>query len=86
MGTMKPRHAVALALVGWYLMLCDPSISDIMPSFACRLEKGFDTAKECEEARAKAVIPPGPATVEKHQTKHEFRCFSSDDARFKEPN
>jgi hypothetical protein len=77
------RRAAALVLVGWYLMLCDPSTADIMPSFGCHIQKSFDTAKECEEARGKAVLPPQPTTEEKKQTKHDFRCLATDDPRLK---
>jgi hypothetical protein len=56
---MNLRHSAALALVGWYLMLLPKSghtfqVFDI-PWTAT--QRSFDTAKECEEARAKAVVP-----------------------------
>ena len=54
---MKPRHAAALALVGWYLMipplphdpllLADPT----QPLSVWFLQQSFDSAKECEIAR-----------------------------------
>ena len=57
--SMNLRHAAALALVGWYLMLLPKGghtfqVFDI-PWTAT--QRSFDTAKECEEARAKAIVP-----------------------------
>jgi hypothetical protein len=55
--SMNLRHAAALALVGWYLILLpkdDIQLFDIPWSVT---QRSFDTAKECEEARAKAVVP-----------------------------
>ncbi len=57
---MNLRHAAALALVGWYLMLLpkdDPTYG-VFPVSWSATQGSFDTAKECEEARAKAVVPP----------------------------
>jgi hypothetical protein len=51
--------------VGWYLMLLpksDPSLGAFPVSWDA-IQRSFDTAKECEEARAKAVVPPGPAVA-----------------------
>jgi hypothetical protein len=66
---MKPRHAAAFALVGWYLMLLpknDPSNTYFAVPWAS-VQKSFDTARECEVARAKAVVPsdePAPRETE----------------------
>jgi hypothetical protein len=48
---MKPRHAAALALVGWYLMV--PPISNGTPAIAAPLsrweiQESYDTAVECQ--------------------------------------
>jgi hypothetical protein len=57
---MKPHHATALALVGWYLML-PPRVSD-WPTLVfdtnaplSKWQQGgsFDTAKECDEDKKK---------------------------------
>ena len=52
-ASMRPRHAAALALVGWYLML--PPIDVTTRAFLTdrplsqwHVSKGFDSAKECE--------------------------------------
>jgi hypothetical protein len=52
---MKPRHAAALALVGWYLMV--PSTEDanhiepFVPLPKGVVLRGFDTAIACDEAQ-----------------------------------
>ena len=44
----------------------------------------FDPAKECEDARGKAVLPPQPYTVEKNPaSKLDFRCLATDATRLK---
>jgi hypothetical protein len=58
---MKPRHAVALALVGWYLMV--PPVADrafelsqprliegSAPLSDWDIRRAYDTADECEKA------------------------------------
>ena len=84
---MKFRHAAALALVGWYLLLCDPTTAELMPSIGCHIQTSFDTAKECEEARAilaekqkagaASMTKPAGGPVEK------ALCFATDDARLR---
>jgi hypothetical protein len=59
---MKPRHAAALALVGWYLMV--PPITSSWPvtyDTSAPLSKwkqggSFDTAKECNEEKEKTAM------------------------------
>ena len=50
---MKPRHAAALALVGWYLMMppmtCRPSIQINTPLSHWEISSSYDTADECEK-------------------------------------
>jgi hypothetical protein len=63
---MESRHAAALALVGWYLMIpptpwmsSDPPKSGINPQAPLSewfLEQSFDTAKECERVREKKYV------------------------------
>ena len=54
---MAVRHAAALALVGWYLMIPptpqDPSLlADPTPPLSVWfLKQSFDTAKECQRAQ-----------------------------------
>jgi hypothetical protein len=51
---MKPRHAAALVLVGWYLMLPpNAAVRDTSTSLAhWSVEGTFDTASDCQEAMA----------------------------------
>jgi len=91
---MKLRHAAALALVGWYLMLLPahgegPQIFDLPWSTEVR---SFDSAKECEEARAKAVITPVPLNSQSQvagptptptPVNRAFYCIEADDPRLK---
>jgi hypothetical protein len=58
---MKPRHAAALALVGWYLMLLPPQTSksplrfdENAPLNKWYIAGGFDTAAECEAYKSEA--------------------------------
>ena len=85
---MTFRHAVALALVGWYLMLLpkgnDLHIFDVPWSATAR---SYDTAKECEEARAKAVVPPTPSVATEGKSsppvERAFYCVATDDPRIR---
>jgi hypothetical protein len=43
---MNPRHAIALALVGWYLMVPGDNTKD--PLIKWRVFRSFDTAIECQ--------------------------------------
>ena len=59
---MNPRHAAALALVGWYLMLPPHGSSGGVtalgvwtdaPMSKWEIDQSFDTADECEQERAR---------------------------------
>ena len=57
---MKPRHAAALALVGWYLMLPPinswpgtPWIDRNAPLSKWTMQAAFNSAHDCETARGK---------------------------------
>jgi hypothetical protein len=67
---MNLRHAAALALVGWYLMLLpkgnDPMFQVFDTPWSATL-RSFDTAQECEVARAKAIVPPDVQVVPRRQ-------------------
>ena len=63
---MRLRHAAALVLVGWYLMLLpkgDDAIFQVFDIPWSATERSFDTAQQCEEARAKAIVPPDVQTI-----------------------
>ncbi len=53
---MKPRHAAALTLVGWYLML-PPATGQktSTPISEWRITASYDSAAECEIAKAKGL-------------------------------
>jgi len=95
---MKPRHAAALALVGWYLMV---------PPFVCSDHKcpanlkapfsewhrnrvAFNSARDCEEARAKVtvaidkVIADPVARAQDKQAMADGICLAESDPRLKE--
>ena len=46
MAGMKPRHAAALALVGWYLMVPPPD-NLTAPISAWEVAASYDTGKHC---------------------------------------
>jgi hypothetical protein len=91
--SMKPRHAVALALVGWYLMVpptknvnqIDPSIP--LPKWV--VLRAFDTADACNEAqdqlryrvsRLNLRVPVASAASEAAEFS---QCIASDDPRLR---
>jgi len=47
---VKPRHAVALALVGWYLMVSPDWGTKDTPLSQWEIQGSYDTATECREA------------------------------------
>lgn len=61
---MKRLHAVALALVGWYLVVPPPNrMRDPQTiSFrSWRIQESFDTAADCEKARKETISNAGPS-------------------------
>jgi hypothetical protein len=51
---MKPRHAAALALIGWYLLLPPKEGLIVKPAAPMRdwkIEQSFKTIRECEDFR-----------------------------------
>jgi hypothetical protein len=53
MADMKLRHAAALALVGWYLMIpsstLPPGVAYKEPLRKWQIVRGFDTANDCDD-------------------------------------
>jgi hypothetical protein len=94
---MKPRHAAALALVGWYLMLPPTHLSnghlvgDTKTPFSDWTTLGsFDTAHECAKYQmklihsAKGQVYVRPFTYELPIDPVYSQCVASDDPRLKE--
>lgn len=80
----KTRHAAALALVGWYLML--PLAADrYAPISEWAHVDSFDTATECRKAayqNIERVKKKGDhAQIDRAMA---FECISTDDPRLKE--
>ena len=95
---MKPRHAAALALVGWYLLIpqivgpndAQSTIRDDAPLSEWERSKTvFDSKAECEEAieedhRIDHLEPCEtlPCAL-KHAQGERMRCIATDDPRLK---
>jgi hypothetical protein len=96
---MNLRHAAALALVGWYLMVA-PRDSDYLfvtsaPVSKWVIVQSFDAAKDCEGERAgKVGLADKSGTYWYYDTKKRenvgspadlaYRCVATDDPRLKE--
>jgi hypothetical protein len=86
---MKPRHAAALALVGWYLMV-PTSWNDRLSQW--QVEASFDTAAECMKARLKIQLNiktfhpnQDPSITNRiREMLQQAQCIASDDPRLKE--
>ena len=87
---MKPRHAVALALVGWYLMLppwvAQNQFDSHAPFSKWEISGRFDTAEHCRIMRQAAVdwYIDHPKEKEASWNKRLFstgQCVPDDDPR-----
>lgn len=79
-----PFCAVAPILAGWYLMLLPnsgPGMATISPPVWSAIQHSYDTAKECERARAKARIPRQSSPF--GRTDLAFYCIATDDPRLR---
>jgi hypothetical protein len=90
---MKQRHAVAFALVGWYLMVppsedanhIDPSVP--LPKWV--VLRAFDTAAACDEAqdqlryRVSRLNLQIPVALAASEAAEFSQCVASDDPRLK---
>ncbi len=83
---MTPRHAAALVLVGWYLMLpplgADHSRDDIAPISRWRFEDSLDSAAECRDTLLRRWSHAEDEKVKDAYLK--AACVSTDDPRLKE--
>ncbi len=91
---MNPRHAAALALVGWYLMVPPSPVAKYWerpPLSKWEQYQSFDTAAECENRKSDETFRlagklPNIAPSE-NQLLLQFtigQCIASDDPRLKE--
>jgi hypothetical protein len=96
---MTPRHAAALALVGWYLMVPPPVLHSSVPVdldaplSKWRIFSSHDSAAECERALvafykvSKTELATNPAD-ERDRTQfyqlENSQCVASDDRSLKE--
>jgi hypothetical protein len=88
---MKPRHAAALALVGWYLMLppfIDHSPQPESPLYLWTIFRGFDDAAGCnklnslmKEFAKKDISEKRPLSSEMDHAIKYAQCVASDDPR-----
>jgi hypothetical protein len=92
MNSMKLRHAAALALVGWYLMVgfspfppkvtpqpLHPGETEGPPILSqWQIRRSFDSADKCEQARTELLrLTPSVGAAD-------VLCIASDDPRLKE--
>ena len=94
---MKPRHAAALALVGWYLMI-PPSLGGFQYDLTAPISKwqqdsSYDSADNCEEHRMKVFDMLTKHKVRNLDAKTQdgnartffySKCIATDDPRLKE--
>ena len=85
---MNPRHAAALALVGWYLMAPPPfphakspfALDDTRPLAQWKLINSFDTAAACKARSTSIRDSPVDAVA---AIGNAAQCIASDDPRLK---
>jgi hypothetical protein len=86
---MKPRHAAALALVGWYLMTAPvenvgpfSSVKRKAPISEWNRGEQFDTREQCDGARTEYLAYP-PILLREIKDALAAECVASDDPRLK---
>jgi hypothetical protein len=85
MAVMKPLHAAALAMVGWYLMM--PPVHDGQPDTqapisAWKVFRTFDSTAACQEWKLK--LETRARRAGRYGPRPDFMCIASDDPRLKE--
>jgi hypothetical protein len=88
---MKPRHAAALALVGWYLMWPPIKVGRAIPTApfsTWTTVYTFDSAKDCEDVKLRLENPKVPlpskyAALDDLPGFAYATCLASDDPRLK---
>lgn len=80
------RHAAALALVGWYLMV-PPSHHLLAPIADWAHFDSYDSATECRDAQMDLMIKSKDPDSKMHRMMEAIaasECIASDDPRLKE--
>jgi len=79
---MTTRHAAALALLGWYLMMPPRDTKGVLqlhsPLRKWKRAASYKTANECEVGKFKALDANGNGSIFR-----ESKCIASDDPRLK---
>jgi hypothetical protein len=88
---IKPRHAAALALVGWYLMAppiahdsqghATGKVLNWLPLSSWEQISSFDTAKACEDYQSNQVMTTASAVTaakKRAQTTQQLRNIDAD--------
>jgi hypothetical protein len=90
---MKPRHAAALALVGWYLMTPPPeldqasgkfnfgSVDLMMPLSGWTIEDSFDSVQECKKEQAAMIADDRRVKALRLRADMAALCIGTDDPR-----
>ncbi|MGO9605408.1 MAG: hypothetical protein ACLQAT_18805 [Candidatus Binataceae bacterium] len=88
---MKLRHATALALVGWYLMVPPlshlPKDGRMEPLFNWTMVGAFRTEKDCDAERPKfSKLDPNLGSYRglPPEEIYDVQCIATDDPRLKE--
>jgi hypothetical protein len=85
---MKPRHAAALALVGWYLMAPpmnpDKNVRVNAPLSQWQIVDSFDNAQDCHDKKARLTSDMMNRQPELGRRALHSACISTDDPRLKE--
>ena len=86
---MKLRHAAALALVGWYLMVPPQRVQDAHVTFSAntplrewKVIQPFDKATDCDKELKRRIMDCGKCPLDKLWLS--AQCIASDDPRLKE--
>ncbi len=88
---MKPRHAAALALVGWYLMTPPPQKlgdnADNLSFGRWGIQQSFDSATACERARKLTISRASKQPVNAEgQTKEDVNMVNKMVAKYVSPS
>ncbi len=85
---MKPRHAAALALVGWYLMM-PPWYNDEKeprlnaPIAAWEILGSYDSADQCMRELVELANKAFARSTPKERSEFGVNCIATDDPRLK---